>query len=193
VLDFPHAAQACARGKRIMNRLRSFLWISLAVCSPSLALADGAGVKLCNQGAAEIHVAVASRIQNFLVGYRWETTGWYEVSSVEVTMDDFGVVIFSDVVKGSSTPERTESYGAVLASLDLFDVASGYDADDYGCMFVLLKCKYGLSCVRSYYAHYNSALVRIPFYVNSKMQLDKIEVALGILENFYPENLGEVQ
>lgn len=63
-----------------MNRLGSFLWISLALCAPSILRADDASLKFCNKGSAHLYVATASRIQNLITGYRWETSGWYEVA-----------------------------------------------------------------------------------------------------------------
>ena len=39
-----------------------------------------ATLEICNNGKIDVFVAVAARIQTFVTGYKWKTSGWYTVA-----------------------------------------------------------------------------------------------------------------
>jgi hypothetical protein len=51
---------------------------AIAIC-PAMIPAQTASLEICNNGQKEIDVAVAARIQLFITGYKWKSTGWYAV------------------------------------------------------------------------------------------------------------------
>jgi hypothetical protein len=52
-----------------------------ALLLPAVAWAQSATLEICNNGRADIDVAVAARIQSFITGYTWKTRGWYTVTA----------------------------------------------------------------------------------------------------------------
>jgi hypothetical protein len=64
-----------------MNRLSVILLSCAALLLPKFASAQSAKLEICNDGRLDIDVAVAARIQTFITGYRWKTTGWYTVAA----------------------------------------------------------------------------------------------------------------
>jgi hypothetical protein len=63
-----------------VNRLRVLLLGSCILLLPSLLLADDATLKICNKASIELDVAVASRVQLLITGYKWDINGWYVVA-----------------------------------------------------------------------------------------------------------------
>ena len=52
-----------------------------AMLLPRIASAQDASLEICNNGRADVDVAVAARIQSFITGYTWKTSGWYTVAA----------------------------------------------------------------------------------------------------------------
>ena len=48
---------------------------------PSTGSAQNATLEICNNGPIPVYVAYAARIQLFITGYKWKTTGWYIVAA----------------------------------------------------------------------------------------------------------------
>src|SRR5665213_1555646 len=69
------------RGGRSLKRFSVILLSGVIVLSPAVVLAQTASLEICNNGRFEINVAVAARIQYIITGYRWKSSGWYEVPS----------------------------------------------------------------------------------------------------------------
>jgi uncharacterized protein DUF1036 len=64
-----------------MNKLGVILLSCAALLLPGIALAQDASLEVCNNGRADVDVAVAARIQSFITGYTWKTRGWYTVAA----------------------------------------------------------------------------------------------------------------
>jgi hypothetical protein len=64
-----------------VSRLRVILLICAALLLPRIASAQDASLEICNNGRADVDVAVAARIQSFITGYTWKTRGWYTVAA----------------------------------------------------------------------------------------------------------------
>jgi hypothetical protein len=62
-----------------MNRFGVLLTSCGVIALPATLTAQRASLEFCNHGKIAINVAYAARIQLFLTGYRWETSGWYPV------------------------------------------------------------------------------------------------------------------
>jgi hypothetical protein len=62
-----------------MNRFAVLLTSCTMFACPAILSAQSATLEICNKGPIAINVAYAARIQLFLTGYRWETSGWYSV------------------------------------------------------------------------------------------------------------------
>mgnify|MGYP003297223181 CR=1 FL=1 len=62
-----------------MNRFDVLLTSCAMFACPAILSAQSASLEICNKGPVQIRVAYAARIQLFLTGYRWETSGWYPV------------------------------------------------------------------------------------------------------------------
>lgn len=62
-----------------MNRFDVLLTSCVMFACPAILSAQSATLEICNKGPIQIRVAYAARIQLFLTGYRWETSGWYSV------------------------------------------------------------------------------------------------------------------
>ena len=73
-----------------MSRLRAILSSCALLSFPAIASAQSASLEICNDGRLDVDVAVAARIQLFITGYRWKTTGWYTVAAgtCEVVYDE---------------------------------------------------------------------------------------------------------
>ena len=64
-----------------MNNRGVMLLSCAALLLPAIASAQSATLEICNNGRADIDVAVAARIQSFVTGYTWKTRGWYTVAA----------------------------------------------------------------------------------------------------------------
>ena len=64
-----------------MSRLPVILLSCAALLLPCTASAQDASLEICNNGRADVDVAVAARIQSFITGYTWKTSGWYTVAA----------------------------------------------------------------------------------------------------------------
>lgn len=64
-----------------MSKLGVILSSCAALLLPGIALAQDASLEICNNGRADVDVAVAARIQSFITGYTWKTRGWYTVAA----------------------------------------------------------------------------------------------------------------
>jgi hypothetical protein len=64
-----------------VSRLRVVLLLCAALLLPRIASAQDASLEICNNGRADVDVAVAARIQSFITGYTWKTRGWYTVAA----------------------------------------------------------------------------------------------------------------
>ena len=62
-----------------MKKSRLILLSSAIAICPAMIPAQTASLEICNNGQKEIDVAVAARIQLFITGYKWKSTGWYAV------------------------------------------------------------------------------------------------------------------
>jgi hypothetical protein len=62
-----------------MSRFGVVLLSGVILFSPAIASAQTATLEICNNGRLDVDVAVAARIQLFITGYRWKSTGWYTV------------------------------------------------------------------------------------------------------------------
>src|SRR5437870_10795375 len=62
-----------------MGRLWMLVLTGFLLAPPYLAASGNASLKICNNAAVEIYVAVASRIQLPITGYEWRIRGWYAV------------------------------------------------------------------------------------------------------------------
>lgn len=63
-----------------MNRFVVLSTSCAMLACPAMLSAQNATLEICNKGPIQIRVAYAARIQLFLTGYRWETSGWYAVN-----------------------------------------------------------------------------------------------------------------
>lgn len=64
-----------------MNRFGVVLLSGVILLSPAIVSAQSATLEICNNGRVDVDVAVAARIQLFMTGYRWKSTGWYTVAA----------------------------------------------------------------------------------------------------------------
>jgi len=64
-----------------MRKLVAILSSCAMLLLPEIGSAQNATLEICNKGRVDIHVAVASRIQKFITGYKWTTQGWYAVAA----------------------------------------------------------------------------------------------------------------
>jgi hypothetical protein len=64
-----------------MKSLRVILSLCATMLLPCIASAQDASLEICNNGRADVDVAVAARIQSFITGYTWKTSGWYTVAA----------------------------------------------------------------------------------------------------------------
>src|SRR4051812_21326050 len=62
-----------------MNRFNVLLASCAMFACPLILSAQSARLEVCNKGPIPVNVAYAARIQLFITGYRWETSGWYPV------------------------------------------------------------------------------------------------------------------
>lgn len=62
-----------------MNRFVAILSCSAMLFLPAIGSAQDATLEVCNNGPVTVNVAYAARIQLFITGYKWKTTGWYVV------------------------------------------------------------------------------------------------------------------
>ncbi len=62
-----------------MNRSGGLVTSCAIIALPAILSAQEATLEICNKGPIAINVAYAARIQLFITGYRWETSGWYAV------------------------------------------------------------------------------------------------------------------
>ena len=79
----PHRKQAgCLYTEdNAMNRFDVLLTSCAMIACPAILSAQGATLEICNKGPVQISVAYAARIQLFITGYRWETSGFYTVDA----------------------------------------------------------------------------------------------------------------
>ncbi len=73
-----------------MTRFAALLPACALLTFPATIHAQNATLTICNKGPVTIDVAYAARIQLFFTGYRWETSGWYQVKAgaCEVVYDE---------------------------------------------------------------------------------------------------------
>ncbi len=64
-----------------MLRLVALLPTCALFALPATMPAQNATLTVCNKGPLPINIAYAARIQLFITGYRWETSGWYVVDA----------------------------------------------------------------------------------------------------------------
>jgi hypothetical protein len=66
-----------------MSRLSVVLSSCAVLLIPSISSAQSATLEICNNAKIPVNVAYAARIQLFITGYRWQTSGWYVVDAGE--------------------------------------------------------------------------------------------------------------
>lgn len=62
-----------------MNRFAVLLTSCALIALPATLAAQRASLEICNHGPIPVDVAYAARIQLFITGYRWATSGWWLV------------------------------------------------------------------------------------------------------------------
>jgi hypothetical protein len=73
--------RANPRFETTMNRFGVLLSSCALLFLPAVAPAQNATLEICNNAKITLNVAYAARIQLFITGYRWQTSGWYVVEA----------------------------------------------------------------------------------------------------------------
>jgi hypothetical protein len=66
-----------------MSRFSAILSSCAMFLLPAIGSAQSATLEICNNARIPVNVAYAARIQLFITGYKWKTTGWYVVDAGE--------------------------------------------------------------------------------------------------------------